>query len=138
MCELEPPLGSRPLTNLQLVTKQSLTASSDNPGVLDPEVYGYLRETLAPGALAGIYSEFLERTRERLAVLMSADSIGLHEFAHTAGGTAGMLGAREFASAVAPLARMEPGSPELEHLVHLLSAACDTLENVLLRTQVHP
>ena len=111
---------------------------SDTPDVLDPDVYGYLTETLAPNVLAGIYSEFLERTRDRLATLMSTDSIGLHEFAHTLGGTAGMLGARELVRAVAPLARMEPGSPELERIAHLLSAACDTLEKVLLRTQVHP
>ncbi len=125
----EKPAGLRLQAVAELPAAES--PAGENPAVLNMEVFSFLQEMLDAGILAQIYLEFLERTRERIRDLVSLDPEGVREFAHTAAGTAGMLGATALAAYAGAAGGMEPGSPALRQLARSLEAECERLETEL-------
>ena len=102
--------------------------------VLDPDIFGRLREMLPPSSLLEVYSAFLADTRKKadLLLVMLEEQSPREDYvrlAHGMRGSAGMIGA----SAVALLAgdlEVHPESFNREHIVNILSA-CNDLGSTL-------
>jgi CheY-like chemotaxis protein/HPt (histidine-containing phosphotransfer) domain-containing protein len=106
-------------------------------GVLDRRVIDKLRAILPPDAIREIYLTYISDTRMRIAELERCaglrDVDGLRRCAHMIKGAAAMAGVSGIATIASAL---EAGAvPEENHgsLFHSLRAACDDVEQTLIR-----
>ena len=107
------------------------------PPVLDPAIFGSLRELLDGPILARTYREFLVQTRLRLKTFaVAADEKAVRAMAHNLRGTAAMLGANRIAASVAQLEEKAASSQLIAQVVERLHAECARLESALRKEQV--
>ncbi len=80
--------------------------SSANPkdhAVLDAEIFERLRRAITPDGLEEVFSVFIQDTRDRIALMRSADPATIRKEAHTIKGGASMVGALQISRAAAAI-----------------------------------
>jgi len=82
---------------------EARTHDAHDDAILDREIFDRLRRAIAPEGLEEVFSVFIKDTRDRIAVMRSADSATIRREAHTVKGGASMVGALQISRAAAAI-----------------------------------
>ena len=125
-----PPSSSPPKFPAPVYRQGSASLRVVPEAVLDPAIFGALRDSLPLSAMGEIYCTLLADTEARLARLLQQDAASARSSLHAIHGSAGMLGASALAAHAWELEKQSavPGPEAL----HDLEAACAQLRETLI------